>query len=71
MSLYPTAKELAAEAREALRNYKERYPGERFDQLVQLGWINSKGEVTRLLGGLAEPEVTPLNGEPKVPPQAG
>ena len=29
---------------------------EHFEQLVRLGWINRQGEVTRLLGGDAEPE---------------
>lgn len=39
----------------ALRESRET-PKERFARLVQLGWINRQGEVTRLLGGDAEPE---------------
>jgi hypothetical protein len=57
MSPCPTTRELAEDALAALRRHKDKYPGETFDRLVQLGWINSKGEVTRLLGGDAEPEV--------------
>lgn len=39
----------------ALRESRES-PHEHFERLVQLGWINRQGEVTRLLGGDAEPE---------------
>lgn len=53
----PTAKEIAQEAREALRKSKET-PQEHFDRLVRLGWINSRGEITRLFGGDAEPEIS-------------
>ena len=59
---FPTPLELAAEAREALR-LRPRKPGESFDGLVRLGLINTKGEVTRLLGGDAEPEAVPPNGD--------
>lgn len=55
MNRFETADEIAREAREALSRRKEK-PGERFDRLVRLGWINRQGEVTRLLGGDAEPE---------------
>ena len=50
-----TPKEIGDEAREALKNSKET-PQEHFDRLVRRGWINSRGEVTRILGGDAEPE---------------
>lgn len=61
----PTPLELAAEAREALRQ-TPRQPGELFNRLVQLGWINAHGEVTKLLGGDADPELSPPpgNGRP-------
>ena len=62
MSLFPTAEELAREAREVLSRRNEK-PGERFDRLVRLGWINRQGEVTRLLGGDAEPEPDSEPGE--------
>lgn len=55
MSLFPTPEELAREAREALSRRTET-PEEHFDRLVRIGWINRKGEVTRLLGGEVEPE---------------
>ncbi|HET6882237.1 MAG TPA: hypothetical protein VFI31_18880 [Pirellulales bacterium] len=55
MNRFASAEEIAREAREALSRCKEK-PGERFDRLVRLGWINRQGEVTRLLGGNAEPE---------------
>lgn len=55
MNRFATAEEIAREARYALSRRKEK-PGERFDRLVRLGWINRQGEVTRLLGGDAEPE---------------
>jgi len=51
----PSPNELAREAREALSKSKET-SHERFQRLIRLGWINSRGEVTRLLGGDAEPE---------------
>lgn len=39
----------------ALRESREP-PRQHFERLVKLGWINREGEVTRLLGGNAEPE---------------
>ena len=51
----PTPDEVAREAREALRNFRET-PEEHFNRLVRLGWINLRGEVTRIFGGDAEPE---------------
>ena len=55
MSTSPTPEEIAAEAREALRTDKES-PDEHFTRLVRLGWINARGEVTKFLGGEADPE---------------
>jgi hypothetical protein len=59
---FPTARELAEEAREAFRRNPLK-PGELFDGLVRLGLINTKGEVTKLLGGDAEPEAVSANGD--------
>jgi len=56
---YPSPRQLAKEAHEALARDKET-PDEHIERLIKLGFINSKGEVTTLLGGTAEPEV-PLN----------
>jgi hypothetical protein len=58
---FPTARELANEAREALRRHP-RKPGELFDRLVRLGLINKQGEITTLLGGDAQPEGCSPNG---------
>lgn len=55
MKPFMTTAELAADARKALSESRET-PKERFARLVRLGWINRQGEVTRLLGGDADPE---------------
>ena len=55
MTRFRTTAELAADAMKALRESRES-PHEHFERLVKLGWINRQGEVTRLLGGDAEPE---------------
>jgi hypothetical protein len=55
MSSSPTPEEIAAEAHEALRAHKET-PDEHFTRLVRLGWINARGQVTKFLGGEADPE---------------
>jgi hypothetical protein len=52
----PTPAELAAEAREVLRRAPLKTGRERFAELVRKGFINARGEVTRLIGGSAEPE---------------
>ena len=52
----PSPEELAAEAREALRRLPPRSSHEIFTELVRKGWINARGQVTKLLGGIAEPE---------------
>lgn len=59
-------RELAAEALEALRKSPED-PKQHFQRLVELGWINTRGEVTKLLGGDADPEPTAKNGTPPAP----
>jgi hypothetical protein len=51
----PTAQEIAREAREALARSPET-PEEHFARLVRCGFLNARGEVTRILGGDAEPE---------------
>jgi hypothetical protein len=53
---YPTPDELAAKALEAFRRRQRRTPDEEFTDMVRKGFINAKGEVTRLIGGSAEPE---------------
>ena len=52
----PSPEELAAEAREVLRRRPPRSSREIFTGLVRKGWINGRGQVTKLLGGIAEPE---------------
>jgi hypothetical protein len=56
MSISPTPEEIAAEAWEAWRRRPRRNSREHFMHLVRKGWINAKGEVTRLIGGSADPE---------------
>jgi hypothetical protein len=52
----PTPEEIAAEAWEALRRRPRESSRERFQRLVRNGWINARGQVTKLLGGTADPE---------------
>lgn len=61
MKSFPTPRELAAEALEALRAAPED-PKLHFQRLVDQGWINTRGQVTKLLGGDAEPEKPVSNG---------
>jgi hypothetical protein len=53
-----SAKELAQECRKALEASRLP-PREHFAHLVELGWIDARGRVTKLLGGTAEPEPKP------------
>ena len=52
----PSPEEIVAEAREALNRRPPKSSSERFTELVRKGWINGRGQVTKLLGGIAEPE---------------
>jgi|GEM_PF-6794675 len=63
----PTASEIGKEARLAFERSRVS-PKEHFQRLIRWGFINSRGEVTTLLGGSAEPEVE-LNpdGTPVLP----
>jgi hypothetical protein len=55
LSAILTTKELIQATRKALAASKLP-PREHFAHLVELGWIDSQGRVTKLLGGTAEPE---------------
>ena len=70
----PTPEEIAREAREALARRPRRTSHERFTELVRMGWINARGQVTTLLGGTAEPEPNyetwTGNGERRTPKKA-
>lgn len=46
-------KEIAEEAKKAFLNDKTT-PEEHFDDMVKAGFINKKGQVTKLLGGEAD-----------------
>jgi hypothetical protein len=61
---FPTPEQLAAEAREALRRHPPKTGRERFKELVRKGFINAQGQVTRLIGGSAEPEPDYENWSP-------
>jgi hypothetical protein len=52
----PTPEQLAQEARDALSRRPAMTPREHFTWMVRKGMINARGEVTRLIGGSAEPE---------------
>ncbi|HZU36515.1 MAG TPA: hypothetical protein VFA18_11430 [Gemmataceae bacterium] len=56
MNLPPTPKELAQEARELLRKHPPKEGRELYIDLVRKGFINARWQVTKLLGGSAEPE---------------
>jgi len=55
MSKIRSTEVLVAAARKALKASRLP-PREHFAHLVELGWIDARGRVTRLLGGTAEPE---------------
>lgn len=61
--MFRTPEQLAAEARRAFSEHPET-PEQHIDRLIRAGFINAKGQVTKLLGGTAEPE----EGAPKSPP---
>jgi hypothetical protein len=54
--LLPTPEQLAAEAREALRQMPPKTGTALFVELVRQGFINARGQVTKLIGGSVEPE---------------
>jgi hypothetical protein len=56
MNHSPTPKELAQEARELLRKHPPKEGRELYIDLVRKGFINARWQVTKLLGGSAEPE---------------
>jgi hypothetical protein len=55
-NVFPTTEELAREARDALSRRAAKTPREHFTWMVRKGLINARGQVTRLIGGSAEPE---------------
>lgn len=55
-NLFPTPEELAVEAREALRRVPPKTGRALFMDRVRKGFINARGQVTRLIGGSAKPE---------------
>lgn len=58
---YWSPKEVAEEALAALRREPRPTPEETWARLIKLGFINSRGEVTKLLGGDADPEPGAIN----------
>src|SRR5262245_38143549 len=52
----PSPEDIAAETREAWRRRPKKSSHELFQELVRKGWINARGQVTKFLGGEAEPE---------------
>lgn len=60
----PSPEELAQEAREVLSKHPPLPPQEHFTWLVRQGFINALGQVTKLIGGSAEPEPDHENWSP-------
>ena len=56
MMTFPSPEEIAREAREALSRVPPMSAREHFTWMVRQGFINGQGQVTRLIGGSAEPE---------------
>ncbi len=53
----PSARDFADECRRALERCKET-PQEHFERMVEHGLINRQGQVTRIIGGSAEPDAS-------------
>lgn len=60
----PFAEEIAQEAREWLRKHLPKEGMDLLIDLVRKGFINARGQVTRLIGGSAEPEPDYQNWTP-------
>jgi len=65
---FPTLEQLAAEMREAFRKKPLETGHALYTKLVRWGFINARSQVTRLIGGSAEPEPnyeswSPENGQ--------
>ena len=62
MSDIMSTKELVQASKKAFEESKLP-PRELFAHLVKLGWIDTRGRVTKLLGGTAEPKPKSRNGQ--------
>jgi hypothetical protein len=60
----PSPEELAREAREVLRKHPPKEGRELYIELVRKGFINADWQVTKLIGGSAEPEPNYQNWTP-------
>lgn len=67
----PSPAALAKEAREALSRRPPQSSREYFIDLVRSGFINARGQVTRLIGGSAEPEPHRETWTPERPSKNG
>ncbi|MCE9529948.1 MAG: hypothetical protein K8T89_02220 [Planctomycetes bacterium] len=56
MNPFPTRAQLVAKAREAIRKDPPKMAHDLYMELVSKGFIHSKWEVTKLIGGSADPE---------------
>ncbi len=63
----PTPEQLVAEIREGFRRVPPLTGHELFVSLIRSGFINARGEVTRLIGGEAEPEPNYQNWKDEKP----
>ena len=67
---YWTPQEVAAEAREAFARNPET-PEQTWDRMIRAGFSNKRGEVTKLLGGDADPEPHAENKLPEKKRRSG
>jgi len=67
----PSPAQLVKEARESLKRSPPEPPRERIIRMVREGRINSRGELTKLFGGAAEPEPDRETWTPERPTKNG
>jgi hypothetical protein len=54
---FMSSREIAKEAMEAIRNGPKETAGQTFARLIRMGLIDTQGQITKLYGGDAEPEI--------------
>jgi hypothetical protein len=55
--IYKSSREIAKEAFEAIRTGPKETAGQLFARLIRIGLIDTHGQITKLYGGDAEPEI--------------
>ncbi|CAN5299902.1 hypothetical protein BH10PLA2_BH10PLA2_05910 [soil metagenome] len=54
---YKSSREIAKEAMDAMQNGPKETAGQMFARLIRIGLIDTEGQITKLYGGDAEPEI--------------